>query len=235
MKEYIVSWDIAKQHDATVIQFWWLNPEIVGEQNQRIFTHWTCDYIVKWEKLSYTEQVERLALILEGERYKNNHTLLMDGTGVGQAIADLCRSKKLKPIEIVFSGGIKEQPLYYGQTDQRFGTGMDIKLQRGWSVPKVEMITSAHALIQQDRVKVPDDIPYAAEFQRELMHFEGKVNEKGHTTYGNDAEAKHDDFVASFLMACWWIHRNEKETKALEKPVNRGKTSYDWNPMKVFS
>ena len=33
MKEYIVSWDIAKQQDATVIQFRWLNPEIIGEKH----------------------------------------------------------------------------------------------------------------------------------------------------------------------------------------------------------
>ena len=236
MKEFLVSWDIAKQTDATVIQFWWLNPQIIGEKgNERIYTFWTCDHIIKWEKLSYTEQVEKLAIILEGKDYKNNHYLLMDGTGVGQAVADLCRSKKLRPIEIVFSGGIKEQPLYYGQTDQRFGTSMDIKLQRGYSVPKVEMITSAHTLIQQGRVPVPDDIPYAAEFKRELMHFEGRVNEKGHTTYGNDAEAKHDDFVAAFLMACWYIHSKLDKYTEIEKPVNKGSKSYDWNPLKVFS
>lgn len=232
MKEYIVSWDIAKNNDATVIEFWWLNPQIIGDKNQRIFTYWVCDFIIKWEQMSYTEQVDRLALILGGERYKNNHVLLMDGTGVGQAIADLARSKGLTPIEVVFSGGIKEQPLYYGQADQRFGATMDIKLQRGWSVPKVEMITDARALIEQDRVKVPTDIPYSAEFKRELVHFQGKVNDKGHTTYGNDAEAKHDDFVASFLMFCWWVKFNEKSTLSLEKPVNRAAKTYEWSPFK---
>ena len=234
MKEFLVSWDIAKQTDATVIQFWWLNPQIIGEDgNERVFTYWVCDNILKWEKLSYTEQVDRLATILGGNRFKNNHILLMDGTGVGQAIADLCRSRKLEPIEIVFSGGIKEQPLYYGQADQRFGSTMDIKLQRGWSVPKVEMITSAHTLIQQGRVPCPDETPYAEEFKRELMHFEGRVNEKGHTVYGNDAEAKHDDFVAAFLMACWYIKKKlNTYTDNIEKTVSRASNSYAWNSFK---
>ena len=233
MNEYIVSWDIAKQQDATVIQFWWCNPKIIGEKvNERIFTRWTCDRVIKWEKLSYVEQVERLALILNGKDYKNNHVLLLDGTGIGQAVADLCRSKKLSPTEIIFSGGIKEQPLYMGDTDRRFGNGMDLRIQRGWSVPKVEMITDAHALIQQDRVKVPPQIKYAAEFEREIQHFEGRVNEKGHTVYGNDAEAKHDDFVASFLMVCWWIRHKERELLELEKPVKKANTSYDWSPFK---
>lgn len=241
MKEFIVSWDIAKQNDATVIQFWWYKPVILGDKrqgNERFFCRWQCDYIIKWEQMPYTDQVEKLALILEGAKYKNNHILLMDGTGVGQAVADLARSKGLKPVEIVFSGGIKAQPLTYGQADSRFSSDMDFKLMRGWSVPKQEMITDAHTMLEQDRAKVyPGTVPYAAEFKLQLEHFQGKVNEKGHTTYGNDNEAKHDDFVASFLMFCWQAKQliKSEELQKAEKPVVRANQSYDWNPLKILS
>lgn len=236
-KEYIVSWDIAKQQDATVVQVWRQVPQVIGEKyNERIFTFWDCIRLVKWEQIPYTEQVRRVSLILGSAELKNNHDLLIDGTGVGQAIADMIREAKLSPIEIVFSGGAKPQELYMGNSDKRFGSGMDMNVLRGYSVPKVDMIGAAQTILEEHRIPPIADIPYASEFERQLLHFQGKVNEKGHTTYGNDNEAKHDDFVASFLMFCWWVKYCEgNRTNDIEKPVNKTSKNYDWNPLKEFN
>ena len=229
MKEYTLVWDVAKQNDATVIQIYRRTPEFIGERNQRMFVYNDLIWQTMWEQVPYTEQVERVYTLLEGEQLKNNNHLLLDGTGVGQAVADIARAKTLQPLEIVFSAGAKEQPLYMGGADRRFGGGMEMNVLRGWSVPKVDMIDAAKVMMEQNRIRVAPDIPYEAMFKQQLLHFQGRVNEKGHTTYGNDEIAKHDDFVAAFIMAQWWFRRCEAETKALERPVKK-QTEYTWNP-----
>lgn len=237
MKEYVAVWDIAKQNDATVVQIYKRVPDFVGqEHNQRIFTF--CDLIwqTKWEQVPYDVQINKICTLLNGVEFKNNHDLLLDGTGVGQAVVDFVRAGGLEPTEIVFSGGIEERPLYLEARDRRFGTGMDMKILRGYSVPKENLVAAAEVMLKQKRIRVAEGIPYEAEFKKQLLHFQGKVNEKGHVQYGNDAEAQHDDFVAAFLMMCWWIKREdkEKESDALEKPVNRASNTYDWNPLKNY-
>ena len=237
MKEYAVIWDIAKNNDASAIQIYRRTPDFVGKDNvnQRMFTYSDLIWQTLWEQVPYTEQVERVYRLAESETLKNNHDLLLDGTGVGQAIADLARAKGLSLLEIVFSGGIKPQPLYMGDTDRRFGSGMDMKIQRGWSVPKVDMIDAAKVMMEQNRIRIADGIPFEEKFKNQLMHFQGKVNEKGHIQYGNDAEAQHDDLVATFLIYCWWAKFNEQEARAYEKPVTKANKTYDWNPLKNYN
>lgn len=234
MKEYVIVWDIAKQNDASAIQVYRRTPDFVGDHNQRVFTYSDLIWQTLWEQVSYIEQVERVYNLAESDKMKNNHELLLDGTGVGQAVADLARAKGLSLIEIIFSGGIKPQPLYMGDNDKRFGTNMDLKIMRGWSVPKVDMIDAAKVMMEQHRIRIADGIPYGDKFKTQLLHFQGKVNEKGHMQYGNDAEAQHDDLVATFLIYCWWAKFTEKETREFEKPVNKASKTYDWNPLKNY-
>jgi len=233
MKEYIFAWDVAKKQDATVFQLYRRTPDVVrgnGFRPDSVFNYLDLVHQKKIEGVPYTRQCEAAKELIDTKGLKNNTDLVVDCTGVGEAVVDIMRDNGLDPVPILFTGG-NQMRVIYKDDGRRFGFGsgsFSMKRIQEFSVPKVDMIHAAKVAVEQNRIRIVPGIPYRDEFLKELMHFKGKVNENGTMVYGNDNEVKHDDFVACFLMACWFAKysgqtRNERTIRDDEKA--------DWDPL----
>ena len=87
--------------------------------------------------------------------------------------------------------------------------------QGGYVVPKSALVTAVQLLLQQDRLRIPRQLPHARILQSELMHFEYEISASGHIRYGAAGagdtlswrERPHDDLVLSIACACWYAEK----------------------------
>lgn len=236
MREYLLSWDVAQKQDKTALQLWRRTPSIVPGNRiaeDRVFNYLDLVYQREMEGVPYTEQCRRVQELMNGERMKNNCDLIIDGTGIGQAVVDIMREHGLEPIPIVFTSGLTMN-VKYAEATRRFGgfgKTLDLRTIAELCVPKVDMIHAAKVLLEQNRIRIATGVANAEEFKKQLLHFKGKVNERGNVSYGNDAEAKHDDWVACFIMACWFANYSGQTDNERKVPKSGGDTYKTWNPL----
>lgn len=236
MREYLLSWDVAQKQDKTALQLWRRTPSIVPGNRiaeDRVFNYLDLVYQREMEGVPYTEQCKAVQELLNGERMKNNCDLVIDGTGIGQAVVDIMREHGLEPIPIVFTSGLTMN-VKYAEATRRFGgfgKTLDLRTIAELCVPKVDMIHAAKVLLEQNRIRIATGVANAEEFKKQLLHFKGKVNERGNVSYGNDAEAKHDDWVACFIMACWFANYSGQTDNERKVPKSGGDTYKSWNPL----
>ncbi len=124
---------------------------------------------------------------------KPRPVLVIDATGVGQAVADMFREKGLQPIEIWFTGGNKP-------TARTFG----------WNVPKSEIISALQRTIGRQELKIAAGIPEAGVLVEEATRMEAKQNPSGYVRYEH-REGEHDDMVLSVGIGLWlayWSRKN---------------------------
>ena len=234
-REYILGWDVAQKQDKTALQLWRRTPSILPGNKiaeERVFNYLDLVYQKEMEGVPYTEQCRCVHELIEGERLKNNTDLVIDGTGIGQAVVDIMRETGLEPIPIIFTSGLTMN-IKYMEAQRRFGgfgQSLDLKVIAELCVPKVDMIHAAKVLIEQNRIRISSGVNNAEEFKKQLLHFKGKVNERGNISYGNDTEAKHDDWVACFIMCCWYANYSGQSNNEKKIPKDNN-NSYEWNPL----
>lgn len=240
LAQYLVVIDVAKKQDATSIQIWRNTPEFLkGDERvylqDRIFHYFDLVFQTKMEKIPYTDQADKIKALMDSEAMKNNSELIVDGTGVGEAIIDILRSKSLRPTPIVFTGG-DQLNIKYEKNLRRFGgfgAGIGtMQVIRQLDVPKKDLVAAGQTMIQQCRLRIAPEVQYANDFRKQLVHFKGKVNEKtGYTSYNNDNPEVHDDFTVCFLMAMWYFrYRHYMDDERIVPPESRS-NSYDWDPL----
>ncbi len=241
LPQYLVTLDLAKKQDATALQIWRNTPEFIkGDERvyvrDKVFHYFDLVFQTKMERISYMEQADKIKALMESETMRSNSELIVDSTGVGEAVIDILRSKSLRPTPIVFTGGqhlnikYEEQNRRFGGFGASFGT---MKIIKQLDVPKNDLVAAGQVMAQQGRLRIAENVQYADIFRRQLIHFKGKVNEKtGYTSYNNDNPEIHDDFTVCFLMAMWYF--KFRNYMADEKPVRSEKNtlSYDWDPLK---
>jgi len=113
--------------------------------------------------------------------------LVLDATGVGEPVCDLCQGQGLNPVRIWFSGGnrVTSRP-------------------NGFTVPKGEIVGALHRAIGRRELKISAAIPEAATLIEEATRMEAVQNPSGHIRYSH-REGEHDDLVLSVgigLVAC---------------------------------
>lgn len=145
---------------------------------------------------SYLAVVDRLATVMEGLRQMNGNRraagepiyairLLLDATGLGDPVVDLCRARGLAPIAVTLTG-----------------TG---RIQwhdaRTVSVGKAALIDGLGILMEQRRVTLPGDTDEARVLQDEMRNFRRRTSERtGHVSY-NAASGAHDDLIIAAALA----------------------------------
>jgi len=239
MKEYVISVDIAKRRDYTSIMVFRDNPEIVDgvkslDQPDKILHHYDVVHIEKFQGLTYPEISQAISTVANHRNLSNNHDLIVDGTGVGEAVIDTLRLSGHAPIPIIFTSGGRVSEISAPAGSIFKNTGFQVApmlVVKEIHVPKVDLVNAGRILVQQARVRVAQGIMWADEFKKQMMAFTGKVNETGRVKYEADKEEDHDDLVVCFLMAAWWFSHRRKTIEesiipdgtAMEKPG-------DWNP-----
>lgn len=118
--------------------------------------------------------------------------VVVDATGVGRPVVDLFRIARLSPIAITITGG--------DTVGQRSGSG--------YTVPKRDLVFTLLALLQTERLKIAEGVPFADTLTSELANFKVKLNaETGHDQYLAWREGVHDDLVLSVALASWYAER----------------------------
>src|SRR5690606_38312922 len=139
---------------------------------------------------AYPAQAQRVKRILAREqvaKYEPNEWI--DYTGVGRAVFDIFKAErvpKVKPVTITFGG--EAGPNGHG----------------GHSVPKIDLISRLQALMHTGGLHLPDTLPLARVFRRELLDCRVSYTAIGNATFGA-REGAHDDLVLAVALAVYGL------------------------------
>ena len=116
--------------------------------------------------------------------------LVVDATGVGRPVVDMLIAEKLDPIAVTITGGDA------------------VAYDRGWKVPKRDLVGVMAVLLQTGRFAVSNALPLAPVLMQELLAFRVKIDVlTAHDSYGAWREGAHDDIVLACAVACWYAER----------------------------
>ena len=182
---YVIGVDLGQISDRTAIVI----AELVRkEQHGRDYLEVQVVHAERLRKgVAYPDQVDRLADIRYGSvAGLERAPLIIDATGVGRPVLDLCRERRLSPIGVTFTAGEK------ASFDQ------DEKM---WRVPKKVLVASVQVLLQRGRLRFAAGLPDLDALLSELGNFEVKVTASANVRY--EAGRGHDDLVAALSLVCW--------------------------------
>jgi hypothetical protein len=142
---------------------------------------------------SYPAQAHRIKRILARDAIaQHDPRVFMDFTGVGRPMYDIMRAERvprLVPITITFQGS--------GMNDAG-----------GRSVPKLELVSRLQALMHTGCLHMPDALPLAKVFRRELLDFRVSYTAVGNATFGA-REGAHDDLILAVALAVYGLSQAE--------------------------
>lgn len=244
MKEYTIAVDLAKKRDFyAVIVFQNVQTIIPGSKllgsADRTIMEYDIVYIDKAKELRYPEMVERTVRIAGYSKIKNNYDLLVDGTGVGEAVVDYLREAGLYPIPIIFTSGTQVNEIYE-DIGKVFGDIGGDRLQSARTlkelrIPKEDLISAGRILLEQGRVHIAKGVKYRDDFEDQMMSFTGKLNEvTKHTKYEAEDEEVHDDLVVCYSMGSWWGLHSHSIDGFKEKILPPRGHSTAWEPADYY-
>lgn len=142
-------------------------------------------------------QVRMLMQRIDDMRPQPKLELVVDGTGVGQAVVDLLRDAELP-------GQLTSVVIHGGDAVTKDG---DVS-----RVPKRLLAGTVQVMLQTRRLGISDQLALHSVLVAELANFKAKINNRGHATFeaGDDwRDNAHDDLVLAVALALW---KGENET-----------------------
>ncbi len=134
----------------------------------------------------YPAVVDRVQELLATPALRNQTQLVVDATGVGRPVVDLFEHRGLDPVAITITGGDT------------------VTYERGWRVPKRDLVGAVAVLLQSDRLRFAERLPEVPTLVRELLAFRVKIDPlTAHDSYGAWREGAHDDLVLALAVAVW--------------------------------
>ena len=138
----------------------------------------------------YPAQAQRLKRILAREQIaRHEPRVWIDYTGVGRAVFDIFKQERVPrvvPVTITFAGEAGPN-----------GRG-------GHSVPKIELVSRLQALMHTGKLYMPDTLPLAKVFRRELLDFRVSYTDVGNARFGA-REGAHDDLILAVALAAYGV------------------------------
>src|SRR5215208_6223903 len=140
--------------------------------------------------------------IRDGFRIRKARTeLIVDKTGVGVAVTDLLKERRLGFIAVTITG--------LGQKVNRHGT-------KEYSVPKQDLVSALEVPFHKGTLKVAKGLEGWPKLREELLNFRRKQNTvTAHISYEHWRESDHDDLVLAAALACWKATYKRKGTTRL--------------------
>jgi len=203
--DHILAFDVAKKHDFSSLELFRVT-DAAREDGAEAATYLDWVRSSKLKDAPYTELGAMVRDALASSALAGRCDLLVDATGVGEAVVDILRDEGLDPIPIVFTAGNKVSMASSAHQDSRFGQNGQKGLRRvsELRVPKQDMIHASQIVLQQGRLRILPRCGDAGGIRRQLSAFVGRVNERGGLSAEASRDSVHDDHVAAFLMASWW-------------------------------
>lgn len=150
---------------------------------------------------------------LFGQRPLSGSTLVIDGTGVGKAVADM-----FAPAGI--TADVKAFTITAGLAP---GDG---------TVPKKDLVGAVQVALQNGQLKIARGLPLADTLARELETFRVKVTADRNETFAAWRERDHDDLVLALALAVWYagLRRGDRDCYTADS----GATPFDGLPADLF-
>jgi len=207
--EYLIGLDLGRQHDYSAIAIAERRavrapdaPADIPGQPARFAAGVGAYDIVHLERQRgepYTALPGRLRDLLraidrahEGRHRRPAKTaLIVDQTGVGVAVVDILRAAGHEPVAVTIHGG----------------DATTRAEDRGWRVPKRELVGVVQVLLQARRLRVAAELAHAPTLVAEFQNFKAKISLAGHDSFGAGEdwrEGNHDDLVLAVALACWF-------------------------------
>jgi hypothetical protein len=164
-------------------------------------------------KTPYTDIADQVKSLLTGDPFttpvlsggrlaKPITELIVDKTGVGVAVTDLLKERRLGFIAVTITG--------LGQKVNRHGT-------KEYSVPKQDLISALEVPFHKGTLKVAKGLEGWPKLREELLNFRRKQNKRtAHISYEHWRESEHDDLVLAAALACWKATYKRKGTTRLK-------------------
>lgn len=145
----------------------------------------------------YPKIAKRVKEISENPALEGDVDVLLDATGVGRPVVDICRAEgiaHLVPILIVTGTHVSQDKWGY------------------WHVPKKVLVGSTQVSMQNQALKLPANHPLSDTMVKELRNFKMKVTDAGNQQFEAWRSGDHDDLVLMLAQSQWW-------TRRLRRPV----------------
>lgn len=231
--EYLVVEDVAKKMDFNPVHVYRINPIVVRGGDitpDRIITYLDLVYQDKWQGMRYTDVSKATKDIMERFQLSGKSQLIVDGTGVGEAVIDIMRNDRLNPLSIVITGGTQARPVYsdFGKVFGGGGKFGSMSVLKEWHVPKEDLVHAGMIVLQQSRLRIAANIKYADDLRRQLEGFKGKLQTTGNVKYENETDDLHDDLVLNYLMAAWYM-QTLYNSRPKDQNISQS-SSVDYNP-----
>jgi hypothetical protein len=128
--------------------------------------------------------------IFDGFRIRKATTqLIVDKTGVGVAVTDLLKERRLGFVAVTITGMAQQ---------------VHQKSPREYSVPKQDLVSALEIPFHKGILKVAKGLEGWQELREELLSFRRKQNTRtAHISYEHWRESDHDDLVLAAALACW--------------------------------
>lgn len=205
MNQWIISTDIAKNYDRTTITIFEKCNDF--QEDGRCVSYIIARDLKQIEQMPYTELGRLMVRLDSNADLHGNNDLLVDSTGVGEAVCDFFEEMGLLPNRIVFTGGEHSR---IKTVDKGFG---GFAPRKTFNVPKAELIDALKIGLEQRRVRIASGIPFEEDIMKQFSHFVGELTRTKKMTYNNDDPNVHDDIVSSFAMAAWFFFQEEGAMK----------------------
>jgi hypothetical protein len=164
----------------------------------------------------YTDIADNVAALMRDPALsgKRGAELIVDETGVGKAVVDMFRERKLHFRPVTITGGDVARE---GSIKER---------GKSYRVPKRDIVGALEVPFHNGTLKVAGDLELWPTLRQELLTFRRKVSlATGHDSYEHWRESDHDDLVLACTLACWWARRvaNMPTPRARPAPSPFGK------------
>lgn len=228
MKPYLIAFDPGKTQDPAAIQvykaeFGVVHPNSLLERKGKVIFR---DNLVMQYKLSdkrHTKTAEFIVNLMKRPSLVAQTVLVFDATGVGAAVKDILWDSGVRDmLPIVYTAGGHVNYKYVEDGDERFNIGQNkafkLKMIDQINVPKPDLVDAARLAMERQEVKLVKGLPYAEEFQRQLIEFRGVMNKKGYVSYNNSSDEIHDEWVNTFMMRSYVRSLYMAQIYELEQP-----------------
>ena len=205
MNEWIISTDIAKAYDRTTVAIFQKCNEFLADG--RCISYIIARDLKQWEQMPYTELGRVMCRLDSNTALHHNNDLLVDSTGVGEAVCDVFEEAGLQPKRIIFTGGESSK---IRTSSKSFG---DFNPRRTINVPKAELIDTLKLGLEQRRVRTAQGIAFEDDIKKQFSHFVEMLTRTKKVTYGNDSPTVHDDIVCAYAMATWFFFQEDGALK----------------------
>ena len=136
------------------------------------------------------EIIEYLSWTLARETLADRTRLIVDATGAGTPIVQEMRRSGLPALPIFITGGQKAN---------------------GNNVPKQQLLSRLSLLLQEQRLRIPQEVKLCAELVEEFNHFMARQSANGYLT-GSAAAGAHDDLIMALALACYFFECRRRRT-----------------------